>query len=80
MRSGMQLHTSVDRRVIAPIETAAENGFHDQVVGGRRGADADADIDLPNGGHIEIGNDEYLLLLIGGGQRAVPQRIARSSR
>jgi hypothetical protein len=50
--------------VSAPVEAAAEDGFHDQVVGCRGGTNADADVDLPNGGHIEIGDDEDLLLLV----------------
>lgn len=29
----MELLALVDWRVMAPIETAAENGFHDQMVG-----------------------------------------------
>ena len=53
----------VDRRVPAPVEAAAEDGFHDQVVGRRGGADADADVDLPDGRYIEVSDEEDLLLL-----------------
>jgi hypothetical protein len=38
---------SVDGGVSAPVESAAEYGFDDQVVGGGGGADANADVDLP---------------------------------
>src|SRR5580692_8224248 len=54
---------SVDRGMSAPVETAAENGFEDQVVGRRGGADPDADVDLPKGRHVKVGDDEELLLL-----------------
>ena len=54
----------VDRGMPAPVEAAAEDRLHDEMI--RRGgsADADPDIDLPDRRYIEIGDDEDLLLLI----------------
>src|ERR1700722_16108706 len=66
---------SVDRRVPAPVEATAEDGFHDQVVGGRGGADANADIDFPERRHIEVGDEEDLLLLVVHGRKAADRPI-----
>ena len=41
--------SSVDGGVPAPVESAAEDAFDDEVVGGGGGADADAEIDFPYG-------------------------------
>lgn len=48
----------------APVEAAAEDGLYDQVIGRRRGADANAYVDLPNGRHVEVSDHEDLLLLV----------------
>jgi hypothetical protein len=49
---------------MAPVETAAENAFDDEVVGGAGCAHSDAKIDLPCGRDVEVGNGEELMLLI----------------
>ena len=50
----------------APVESAAENTFVDQVLGSRSGADAHPEIDLPERGDVEVGDGEDLLLLVMG--------------
>src|SRR5208282_4591116 len=50
----------------APIESPAENRFDDEVVGGTRGADADAEIDFPHWRDVEVGDEKELLLLVMG--------------
>src|ERR1700691_2822372 len=55
---------SIERRVPAQVETAAEYAFDDQVIGGGRGTDTYADVDFPYGRHVQIGHGEDHLLLI----------------
>src|ERR1700722_3057345 len=55
---------SIHRRMPAPVDPAAENRLHDQMVGGRGGPDTNAEVDLPIRGHVEVGDEEHLLLLI----------------
>ncbi len=43
---------------------AADDAFDDDVIGGSGGAKAYAEVDLPFGGDVEVGDGEYLLLLI----------------
>src|ERR1700728_1856512 len=50
--------------LVSPIEAAAENAFHDPVVGGGCRAHAYAKVDLPLRRDIQIDGREELLLLI----------------
>ena len=49
---------------MAPVEAAAENALDDQVVGCRGWPNAYADVDLPFGRDVEVGDGEDLLLLV----------------
>src|ERR1035441_9059158 len=55
---------SVHGGLSAPIESAAENRFDDEVVGGAGGADADPEIDFPYRRDVEIGDEKELMLLV----------------
>ena len=57
---------SVHGGMSAPIESTAENRFDDEVIGGARGADADAEIDFPHWRDVEVGDEKELLLLVMG--------------
>src|ERR1039458_3953979 len=48
----------------APVKAAADDPFHDPVVGGRGGAYAYSKIDLPLRRHVQIDGRKNLLLLI----------------
>src|ERR1700744_5509323 len=50
--------------VMAPVEAAAENALDDQVVGCRGWPNAYADVDLPFGRDVQVGDGEDLLLLL----------------
>jgi hypothetical protein len=39
----------IQQRGLLPVEMAAENGFDDQMIGGRRRTDTHSDVDLPLG-------------------------------
>ena len=55
---------SVYGGVLAPVEAPPENALHNQVIGRRGWAHADADVDLPLRRHVQIGDREDLLLLV----------------
>ena len=48
------------------VETVAENHFGDEMIG--RGGDAEAEIDLPFRGEIQVDSWKNLVLLKAGGQ------------
>jgi len=50
--------------VFAPGDVAAENAFDDEVVGAAGDVDADAEVDLPLLGDVEVRGEEELLLLV----------------
>src|SRR6202789_3398011 len=60
----LPLDLLVNQGVSAPVEATAEDGLHDQVVGGRGGSNAHADINLPQRRHVEVRDEEDLLLLL----------------
>ena len=60
-KEGMYL---VQERGFLPIEVAAENGFDDPVVGAGCRAYAYSDVDFPLRRDVEVGDYEYLLLLV----------------
>src|ERR1700687_3062306 len=47
----------------SPSETSANDEFHDQVIAGVVGVEADAEVQLPLGGNIEINRREELVIL-----------------
>ena len=49
---------------MSPVEAASQNPFDNQVICPSRGADTDADVDLPLGRDVQIGDGKDLLLLI----------------
>src|SRR5579875_1055411 len=46
-----------------PGEASANNSLNDEVIRGCRRSDAGAEVDLPLGRNIQVGNEEDLLLL-----------------
>ena len=40
---------SIDSRMFSPVDPSAENGFENEVIGSGGTADADTEIDLPDG-------------------------------
>src|ERR1700754_150751 len=53
-----------DGGMAVPIEAAAEDPFDDEVVSGCGGSYADANVDLPFGRDVQVGDSEDLLLLL----------------
>ena len=61
--------------LLAPGEAAADDAFDDEVVGGCCGTEADAEVDLPPGRDVEVGDDEELLLLVVEGVEAADASV-----
>src|SRR6185437_11348682 len=58
---------------MAPVPAIAENALHDKVIGRRTGSNADAEVDLPLGGDVQVGyREDLLLLIVQAGGRAEP--------
>src|SRR5665213_3615176 len=51
-------------RSIAPVPAIADDALDDEVVRSRRRAEADAEVDLPFGRDVQVGDGEDLLLLV----------------
>ena len=49
---------------MGPGESAAHDAFHDEVVGGMSGSDADSEVELPLWTEIHVDGGEELLLLV----------------
>ena len=52
------------RAMMCPVKPAAENAFHNQMIGAGCRADADAEVDFPFGRYVQIDGREKLLLLV----------------
>ena len=49
---------------MGPGESAAHDAFHDEVVGGMSGSDADSEVEFPLWTEIHVDGGEELLLLV----------------
>jgi hypothetical protein len=50
--------------MMAPVETAPEDAFDDEVVSGCGDTNADAEVNLPVGRDVEVGGGKELVLLL----------------